>query len=151
MTEPAPDTADALVVERFIAARPETVFAYLTEPGRYTRWMGSEARLDARPGGIYEVRTTMGDVARGEFVEVEPPRRVVFTWGWEGSDAVPPGSSRVEITIEERDGGSLLRLRHTGLPEPAIGQHREGWQYYTQRLEAVGEDRDPGPDDPSEG
>jgi uncharacterized protein YndB with AHSA1/START domain len=45
--------------------------------------MGSKGTFDPRPGGIYRLEMNEGWIALGEFVEVDPPRRVVFTWGWE--------------------------------------------------------------------
>lgn len=124
-----------LDVERRIAASPEEVFAYLTDPEKYARWMGQRAELDPRPGGRYRVRMGPDAVAVGEYLEVEPPSRVVFTWGWEGSGAVPPGSTTVEITLSEDGDGTLLHLRHTGLPSEAdAGLHREGWEMYMARL-----------------
>src|SRR5690349_14190218 len=94
-----------------IAAHPETVFAFLTDPEKILRWKGKTAEVDPRPGGIYRVDITGRDVARGEYVEVVPHRRVVFTWGWEGAgNPVPPGSSTVEITLMPDGDGTILRL-----------------------------------------
>ncbi len=125
-------------VERRIAATPDEVFTYLTDPEKYTRWKGERAELDPRPGGLYRVRMGPDAVARGEYVEVEPPSRVVFTWGWEGSGDVPPGSTTVEITLRPDGDGTLLRLRHTGFPSDADADlHREGWEMYVGRLVAV--------------
>jgi len=134
-------------VEELIAASPAELFPYLTEPDRYVRWMGVEAALEAQPGGVYRVRMSNEAVAVGEFVEVVPSRRVVFTWGWSGNDAVPPGSTTVEITLEEQDGATLVRLRHSGLPdEDARAQHGEGWRKYLGRLRILAAGSDPGPD-----
>ena len=125
-------------VERRIAATPDEVFTYLTDPEKYTRWKGERAELDPRPGGLYRVRMGPDAVALGEYVEVEPPSRVVFTWGWEGSGDVPPGSTTVEITLRRDGDGTLLRLRHTGFPSDADADlHREGWEMYVGRLVAV--------------
>lgn len=125
-------------VERRIAATPDEVFTYLTDPEKYTRWKGQQAELDPRPGGRYRVRMGPEAVALGEYVEVEPPSRVVFTWGWEGSGDVPPGSTTVEITLRADGDGTLLRLRHTGFPSEADADlHREGWQMYVSRLVEV--------------
>jgi uncharacterized protein YndB with AHSA1/START domain len=125
-------------VERRIPAPPDDVFDYLTDPVKYTRWKGSEAELDPRPGGVYRVRMGPDSVAAGEYLEVEPPRRVVFTWGWEGSADVPPGSTTVEITLSEDGDGTLLRLRHSGFPADRDAElHREGWEDYLGRLEQV--------------
>src|SRR3989442_13554655 len=84
--------ADAVVREVRVAARPETVFPFFTDPAKMTRWKGVEAELDPRPGGIYRVNVTGRAVARGQYVEVVPNRRAVFTWGWEGAGSTrPPG------------------------------------------------------------
>ena len=136
----------SIEVERHIHARPDTIFSYFTDAERYTRWMGVEATLDARPGGIYRVLTPRGDVARGEFLEVEPPRRVVFTWGWEHSEALPPGSSTVEVIIEPGTDHTVVRLVHSGLPVGALDLHRAGWERYLGRLAVTSEGGEPGPD-----
>jgi uncharacterized protein YndB with AHSA1/START domain len=143
------ETGPIVEVERRIAASREEVFVYLTDPAKYTRWMGTAAELDPRPGGVYRVRMNSDNVALGEYVAVEPPARVVFTWGWEGNPAVPPGSTTVEITLQEDEegDGTILRLRHSGLPdERAAESHREGWTKYVQRLSVAALGGDPGPD-----
>ncbi|MDX1658807.1 MAG: SRPBCC family protein [Nitriliruptorales bacterium] len=128
---------DVVELERRINAPRDTVFAYFTDPDRYTRWMGHEAELDARPGGIYRVHVVEGSVARGEFVEVEPPERVVFTWGWEGNPMVPPGSSRVEVTFRSDGGDTVVTLTHSGLPDAdAMRLHEDGWTRYLDQLVA---------------
>ena len=142
------------VVEREvrIKARPETVFAFFVEPDKMVRWFGSKAELDPRPGGIYRVEINEQAIARGEYVELDPPRRVVLTWGWEGQEAgseehsVPPGSSRVEFTLEPDGDGTLLRLRHLDLPEQSLEIHGHGWDLYLGRLAVVAARGDPGPD-----
>jgi uncharacterized protein YndB with AHSA1/START domain len=134
-------------VERRIAATPVEVFAYLTEPDLYVRWQGTSAELDPRPGGAFRVRMNADTVAAGQYLEVEPPSRVVLSWGWEGSDEIPPGSTRVEILLEDVAEGTLLRLRHTGLPDDqAAAMHREGWDRYGDRLVVVAGGGDAGPE-----
>lgn len=134
-------------VEERIDATPQEIFPYLTDPERYARWMGIEAELDARSDGLYRVRMANAAVALGRFVAVEPPRRLVFTWGWEGSATIPPGSSTVEITLHEHEGSTLVRLRHSGLPdEDASREHAEGWAKYLGRLGVAAPGGDPGPD-----
>lgn len=131
-----------------IDARPETVFALLTDPAQYVRWMGLTAEIEPHPGGRYRVDVTGNDIARGEFVEVTAPSRLVLTWGWEGEGhPVPPGSSRVEITLTPAQGGTLLRLVHRGLPDAAAaGSHGEGWTHFLERLAVLAGGGDPGPD-----
>lgn len=135
--EPMTAAAETGSIERevTIAARPETVFACFVDPERIVRWMGMTAELDATRGGLFRIDYNGKDIARGAFVEVDPPRRVVFTWGWEApGDATPPGASTVEVTLTAEDGGTRLRLRHTGLPAEAVDGHAEGWDYFLPTL-----------------
>src|SRR5881397_4173340 len=136
------ERTDVIAHELRIEARPETVFAFLTDPDKMTRWKGDSAQLDPRPGGVYRVQIGQAVVV-GEFVELDPPRRVVFTWGWEGNDAVPPGSSTVEIDLQPMGSGTRLRLVHRGLPQEAVASHTEGWDYFMPRLTDVAEGRPP--------
>lgn len=146
--------AEPFVVEKRIEARPETVFAFFTEPEKYRRWKGVDAELDPRPGGIYRVRMNERTSVRGSYVEVDPPRRLVFTWGWEstvempaGIGEVPAGSSTVEITFTPDGAGTLLRLVHSGLPtEVAFNVHGFGWGLYLGRLATALAGGDPGPE-----
>jgi uncharacterized protein YndB with AHSA1/START domain len=88
-----------------------------------------------------------GDSVIGEFVELEPGRRIVFTYGWDREEVgIPPGSTTVEIDLHPRNGGTELRLVHRGLPGPTADAHGGGWSNYLARLAAVAEGRDPGPD-----
>ena len=125
------------VIERElrIAARPETVFGFWTDPAKMARWMGRDVRLDARPGGEYRIDYNGSDVVRGSFVEVEPPTRLVMTWGWEAAgDSTPPGASRVEVTFVPDGDGTILRLRHSGLPADAVEPHAQGWDQFLPGL-----------------
>ena len=130
-----------------IEARPETVFRYFVDPVRMRAWMGVAADLDPRPGGELRVNVNGADVALGEYVEVVPPERIVWTWGWEGSDTVPAGSSTVEVTLEPDGEATVVHLRHSGLPDDdARDNHRKGWTHYTARLAIAATGGDPGPD-----
>ena len=142
MTQP-----DPVEVSVHIAATPDTVFPYFTDPDRYVRWMGSRATLEPEPGGVYQVWMRDGVEACGRFVEVDPPHRLVFTWGWDHDHAVVPGSTRVEVTLEARDGGTLVVLRHYDLPgdEQRI-HHGQGWTMYLDRLAGLVVHGDPGVD-----
>lgn len=118
-----------------IAASPAVVFSYLTESEKFAAWMGVGAELDPRPGGSYRIDVDGEHVAVGEYRELDPPRRVLMTWGWKDHDAVPPGSTMVEITLSPDGPDTVLRLRHTGLPSDEEKQaHRGGWLLYTARL-----------------
>ncbi|MEZ4502418.1 MAG: SRPBCC family protein [Dehalococcoidia bacterium] len=137
--------------EIHIDARPEIVFGYFTDAERLLRWQGQHAEIDARPGGTYRVQMNIvGDLTSGEFLEVRPYDRIVYTWGWErgGFESVPPGSSTIEITLRPDGGGTHLTLLHTGLPddEELISAHRDGWAHYLSRLAVAATGADPGPD-----
>jgi uncharacterized protein YndB with AHSA1/START domain len=130
------ETEQAVEVEVRIAASPETVFDFLVEPDKMIQWMGRSAILEPRPGGTFRCDMNGRDIARGEFVEVDPPRRAVFTWGWEaGGSPIPPGSSTVEVLLEPDGDGTLLRLTHSGLPgAETVRRHRAGWEQFIPRL-----------------
>jgi uncharacterized protein YndB with AHSA1/START domain len=128
-----------------IAARPEVVFEFFTDPVKMVRWKGVDAMLDPRPGGTYRVNVTGKEIALGEYVEIVPHNRIVFTWGWEGSP-IAPGSTRVEITLTPDGDGTILRLRHSGLAGEAALQHAEGWDHFLPRLAIAAAGQDPGPD-----
>ncbi len=132
--------------QMFIAARPEVVFTYFTDPGKMLEWKGVEADLDARPGGIYRVNVTGRDTAEGQYLEVTPYTRVVFTWGWQGSPELPPGASTVEVTLLPDAGGTMLTLRHGNLPEGQRAGHAEGWEHFLPRLAIRAGGGDPGVD-----
>ncbi len=128
---------DALGYEVEIAAPPATVWSFWTDPEKLVRWMGDIATLEPRPGGLFRLEYKSGDIARGEYVELDEPRRLVLTWGWEAEgDPTPPGSSRIEVDLEAANGGeaTLLRLRHSGLPGASSPGHDEGWRHFLARL-----------------
>jgi uncharacterized protein YndB with AHSA1/START domain len=151
-----PEVATVVEREIRIAARPETVFEFFVDPEKMQQWKGRKADLDPRPGGMYRVEINEQAVARGEFLEIDAPSRVVFTWGWEGQEAgegehaVPPGSSRVEVDLTPDGEGTLVRLRHLDLPEQSREIHGQGWDLYLGRLAKVAAGEDPG-SDPNQG
>jgi uncharacterized protein YndB with AHSA1/START domain len=134
------------VVERRIAATPAVVYAYLTDSSRWARWQGASAEIGARPGGLFRMTMATGQTARGEFIELVPDQRVVFTWGWIDAPGVPPGSTVVEIDLIAEADGTLLRLTHRDLATDEMDSHRAGWLHYLSRLRTVAEGGDPGPD-----
>ena len=141
-----------LVREIMIDATPETIWPYLTQADKHIEWDGTEAELDARPGGIYRVLVAGQHQAAGEFVEVVPMKKVVYTFGWEQEgNPITPGSSRVEITLAAEGSKTRLRLVHSGLPADAVGDHTKGWDHYLERLSIRATGGDPGPDIPDPG
>ena len=110
--------------EIHIKAGPEAVFDYLVDPIKYVQWGGSEAVIDPRPGGIYRVLMGGTHQSAGEFLEVVPNERVVFSFGWaEPGHPIPSGSTRVEIRLLPDELGTVVRLTHSGLPEDAVSDH----------------------------
>ena len=123
-----------------------TVFAFFTDPERLIRWMGVAAELKPERGGIMLLEVGPGRVARGEFKEVIPVSRLAYSFGWEGSEQVPPGSSLIEVDLTPKNGGTIVHLTHSGLPLEQVTAHREGWNHYLGRLAIAATGRDPGPD-----
>ena len=138
----------AVIVQRRIMARPATIFSFFTDPARWLRWQGVEATIEAVPGGEFRMTVGGDGYASGRFVEVDPPRRIVFSWGWElPGNPVPPGSSTVEIDLVPDGEATMVRLTHRGLPLPAArDQHRQGWAHYLERLDLVATGGDAGRD-----
>jgi uncharacterized protein YndB with AHSA1/START domain len=144
------NTAATRSVEREvrIEASPETIFPFFTEPDLMVRWMGTSAELDARPGGAHRVEVTEERVATGEYLEVSPPDRVVFTWGWETeASPVRPGTSTVTVTLTPDGNHTIVKLVHSDLPsDGAAVAHGDGWDQYLARLRVAAAGGDPGPD-----
>jgi uncharacterized protein YndB with AHSA1/START domain len=142
------ETGTAAEVKIRIAASPETVFDFFTDPDKMIQWMGRSAELDPRSGGTFRCDINGRDVARGEYVELDRPNRVVFTWGWEGEEpTIAPGGSTVEVLLVPDGEGTQLRLVHRDLPNPESAErHGQGWRHYTERLTAVASGGDPGAD-----
>ena len=133
--------------ETHIAAPRASVFAFLTDPDKIVQWMGTEATTEAHPGGMYLLKGVGSATARGTFREVVPVHRLAYSFGWEGNEEVSPGSSLIEIDLIEQDGGTLLRMTHSGLPNAATqASHGKGWAHYLGRLTEAAAGRDPGPD-----
>jgi uncharacterized protein YndB with AHSA1/START domain len=140
---PTTKTSDAIVREIDIEASAETVFEFFVDPEKITRWLAVAAELDPRPGGVcHQVHagdppTAQGFHMRGEFLEVDPPRRVVFSWGFEEPEVgVAPGTSTVEVTLTPNEAGTGTRvmLVHRGLPPAAVKDHAGGWVTMLGRL-----------------
>lgn len=135
-----------IVVEQRISAPPSVVYEYLTDSEKWARWQGIGATIDARSGGIFALAMPNGMKARGQFVELVPDERVVFTWGWIDRPGLPPGSTTVEIELQFDGEATLLVLTHRALPDEEVTVHRLGWAHYLPRLASVARGGDPGPD-----
>lgn len=130
-----------------IGASPETVWEFFVDPEKLMRWKGIKAELDPQTGGIYSCEVIPGHTALGEFVELDRPNRLVFTWGWDGDEGVPPGSSTIEVELTATDEGTRLRFVHRDLPSAeAVASHAHGWDHYLPRLEIAAAGGNPGED-----
>jgi uncharacterized protein YndB with AHSA1/START domain len=144
-------TTETTTVERelAIAASPETVWEFLVDPEKAVRWMGMKATLEAQPGGLYYCEVIPGHTAKGEFIEVDRPNRLVYTWGWETTsqdNAIAPGSTRIEIELLAEGDGTMLKFRHDLPTAAAAESHAHGWDHYLGRLVTAAGGADPGED-----
>jgi uncharacterized protein YndB with AHSA1/START domain len=130
----------SLTLVRRIAARPAIVFEALTTADGVRAWWGPDdlpvilAELDARVGGAYRVRFQTLDgqqhEAFGEYLEVDPPRRLVMTWRYAfgGEPEELDLTSRIEIDVTPLEGGSELTFTHSQLrSEASRASHARGW------------------------
>ena len=141
-----PGDPDAIRREVRIAAKPDAVFAFLTDPAKIARWSGTHAESDPRPGGVKRTVINPGHIMSGAYVEVVPNQTLVYTCGWVDSASIPPGSTMVELVLVTDGDGTLLRLAHAGLPVRARDGHGEVWDHYLARLAVAASGGDPGPD-----
>jgi uncharacterized protein YndB with AHSA1/START domain len=112
-----------------IKAKPETVFRHFTDNTRWAKWWGAGSAIEAAPGGRMNIRYPNGAEALGEVLEVLPPERIVFTYGYASGTPIPPGASRVTIELERTDQGTRLTLRHEFADAAVRDQHVQGWRY----------------------
>ena len=138
-----------LVREIVIDASPETMWPFLVDPEKHVEWMGTIAEIDPRPGGVYRVLVGGENQSSGEFVEVVPNERVVFTFGWEQEgNPITPGSSTVEISLHPEGSKTRVQLTHRGIPQDAVSDHTRGWDYYLGRLAVTSAGGDAGAETP---
>jgi uncharacterized protein YndB with AHSA1/START domain len=138
---------DAVTSEIEVRASLEDVYAMFTNPEQLVRWIGIRALIEPRPGGQFRFELVPGEFCSGRYVELDPPRRVVFTWGWEsGALPVEPGSTTVSVDLAQAGDVTRVHLTHSGLSDPMRPFHADGWRRFLARLRAVAEGRDPGPD-----
>ncbi len=112
-----------------IAARPDTVFRFFTDPARWASWWGAGSTIEATAGGRMRIRYPGGVEAAGEVVEVDAPRRIVFTYGYVSGAPIPEGASRVTIEVSPSPAGSRVTLRHELADAAVRDAHVQGWRY----------------------
>jgi uncharacterized protein YndB with AHSA1/START domain len=112
-----------------IRARPDIVFRYFTDSGRWARWWGAGSSIDPRPGGEMRIRYPDGTEAAGEVIEIAAPTRIVFTYGYASGAPIPPGGSRVTIRVDPHEQGARVALTHEFADAAVRDQHVQGWRY----------------------
>jgi len=112
-----------------IQARPEVVFEFLTTDERWAAWWGRGSAIDPRPGGRVYIRHANGIEFEGSVLDVEPPRRLAFTYGNASGSPIPSGGSRVSIELSPEGRGTRVSLTHE-FAEPGVrDEHIQGWRF----------------------
>ncbi|MDX6658011.1 MAG: hypothetical protein QOH62_2804 [Solirubrobacteraceae bacterium] len=137
--------AEPVTASVLIDAPPEVVYEYFTRGDAIVTWMGDYAVLEPEPGGRFTL-DIRGAPVRGRFLELDPPHRLVISWGYAGSQRLPPGASTVEVRLVPVDGGTRVELEHRDLPPAEHRGHTIGWAHYLHRVESAAAGRDPGCD-----
>jgi uncharacterized protein YndB with AHSA1/START domain len=130
---------DGKVVHELLLPAPvDEVFEMFVDAAKLVRWIGISAELEARPGGRFRFEVQPDHFCEGKYLVVDPPRRLVFSWGWADPwFGLPPGSSRVEVELAEVGGSTRLTLVHDRLPDEARLLHDDGWSRFLGRLSGV--------------
>ena len=135
--------AEPVTATIHIDAPPEQVYEYFTRPEAIVRWMGDYALLEAKPGGRFTL-DVQGTPVRGRYLQLDPPHRLLISWGHAGSDRLPPGASTVEVRLTTDRGGTRVELEHRDLPAADQPRHATGWTHYLARLQAAATGHHPG-------
>jgi uncharacterized protein YndB with AHSA1/START domain len=135
----------SLEIKRFINAPRERVYSAWTDPAQLQEWWGPEwvrtrnITADVRVGGKYRWDLTNPDgeemTAFGEYRELVPGKKIVFTWKWDDDEAWENRDSIVTVELSDRHGGTEVLLKHEQLPsEESRDRHNEGWNSLLDRL-----------------
>jgi len=136
-----PESGQTLVVRRFIPASRERVFQAWLDPASLKQWMrpggatDATAEVDPKVGGKFRIVMIEGPKRyehTGEYMAIEPPERLEFTWISEATDHRP---TVVTIEFVDRDAGTELVLTHRRLPASQVDSHRAGWTDVMKKLE----------------
>jgi len=128
---------DPLIASIRIAAPPDVVFSYLIDPSLLSRWFGDATGSTPEPGGAFAIAFDDSKSVQGRFVTIDPPKRVVFTWGVPDSNVLPPGSTTVEIVLTPDGSDTVVDLTHHDLPPSELPSHQTGWTGLLKELERV--------------
>lgn len=130
-----------IVVRRLLSARREEIFAAWLDPDSLAQWMApgettsATAEVEPRVGGRFVIVMKHGDRAwehRGEYLRIEPPSLLSFTWISDGTEQRP---TVVTVELHERSGGTELVLTHRGLPPAQMDSHYQGWTDIVRKLD----------------
>jgi len=126
----------AVTVTRRMKANPERVFRAFTDPADVKLWFRPlRLIMDAKVDGLWNTEQEFEGKRwpnYGRFLKLERPRLVEETWM---SEATHGMESVVRVEIAPKDGGSEVKLTHSGLPEDQAGNHREGWTEILQSID----------------
>jgi len=136
----------SLQIKRFINAPPDRVYAAWTEPAQLKEWWGPESvrtrnfAAEVRVGGKYRWDLINQEDEEmsvfGEYRELVPEKKIVFTWKWDDEEIWENRTSIVTVELSDREGGTELLLKHEQLPsEESRDRHNEGWNSVLDRLE----------------
>jgi uncharacterized protein YndB with AHSA1/START domain len=119
------------LVERTVVihATPDTVFRFFTDSTRFAKWWGAGSTIEPKPGGRVNIKHPGNVESGGEVLEIDPPRRLVFTYGYASGKPIPVGSSRVVIELSAERAGTRLRLTHELADKAARDEHVQGWRF----------------------
>jgi uncharacterized protein YndB with AHSA1/START domain len=136
----------SLEIKRLIKAPPDRVYAAWTDPTQLKQWFGPEKVqtrdliVDVRVGGKFRWDLTNSEgekmTCRGEYRELQPDKKIVFTWQWEDDEDWENNVSVVTVELYDRDGDTELHLIHEQLPnEESRDGHTGGWNSALDKLE----------------
>jgi uncharacterized protein YndB with AHSA1/START domain len=136
----------SLEIKRLIKAPRDRVYAAWTDPAQLKQWFGPEKVqtreliADARVGGKFRWDLTNSEgekmTCRGEYRELQPNKKIVFTWQWEDDEDWQNHISIITVELYDRDGDTELRLSHEQLPnEESRDGHARGWNSALDKLE----------------
>jgi uncharacterized protein YndB with AHSA1/START domain len=137
MGSTAKATAETVEIRRTFSAPRQRVFDAWTRPEELAKWAAPGpmtcvlAEVDLRVGGVYRTHMRAPDGAEhrvtGVYRVVDPPKKLVYTWGWEAGSS-PVKDSVVTVEFVDRGAATEVILRHAGLPDAQQrSSHEKGW------------------------
>lgn len=133
-------TEENVEVRLEVGAPAEVVFDYFVDPDKLGLWLGRALTIDPVPGGAFSVAVNDSNDGEeigftvGSYREIDRPKRLELSWGWHGSDEVPPGSSIVEVSFDDKGDSTVITIVHSGLHPDFRETHLEGWIDHGLRL-----------------